>query len=321
MRTAGVLTLLALCLLASVTAGRLPGRKERPEKGSHPEPELIVDETPVIEAQWEGLSPSQIDQFRANGVVIEDVDGVPHRRFQHPGEPSQEIKDQFPGFGNPNPVRPQNHNLEIPRRPRPREEPGCLPMGPIGMTVEGYVFFNPYTIDQEDAIENEIMGKCNGHPSPDGAYHHHALNNCTYNGTPDQLLGVAFDGIAILSPIDTDGRVLMSRDLDQCHGKVDSDGIYRYRVTSDFPYVLGCYRGDPRNVDLDRPNCTIPQTTKRGTFIDMLVKLAVRSKSTRLNSSHITISYAVFCLKKKTTKKPTKTKTTKNNNKNTKNDT
>src|SRR5437667_2247729 len=34
-------------------------------------------------------------------------------------------------------------------------------------------------------------------------------------------------------------------------------------------------------------------------------------KSTRLNSSHITISYAVFCLKKKKKKKKTKKKTTK----------
>src|SRR5437773_7661797 len=32
-------------------------------------------------------------------------------------------------------------------------------------------------------------------------------------------------------------------------------------------------------------------------------------KSTRLNSSHITISYAVFCLKKKKKKKKKKTKT------------
>ena len=38
-----------------------------------------------------------------------------------------------------------------------------------------------------------------------------------------------------------------------------------------------------------------------------------RSESTRLNSSHITISYAVFCLKKKTkTQKKTKTKKQKN---------
>src|SRR5438128_9804760 len=33
-------------------------------------------------------------------------------------------------------------------------------------------------------------------------------------------------------------------------------------------------------------------------------------KSTRLNSSHGSISYAVFCLKKKKTKKKSKTKTT-----------
>src|SRR5437773_7209662 len=36
---------------------------------------------------------------------------------------------------------------------------------------------------------------------------------------------------------------------------------------------------------------------------------ATDRKSTRLNSSHITISYAVFCLKKKKKKKKTKRKT------------
>src|SRR5437667_8623110 len=38
----------------------------------------------------------------------------------------------------------------------------------------------------------------------------------------------------------------------------------------------------------------------------------VDRKSTRLNSSHITISYAVFCLKKKKQKKKTKTLYNKN---------
>src|SRR5690554_7603430 len=38
----------------------------------------------------------------------------------------------------------------------------------------------------------------------------------------------------------------------------------------------------------------------------MLILMAVyiNRKSTRLNSSHVRISYAVFCLKKKTTEKP-----------------
>ena len=38
-------------------------------------------------------------------------------------------------------------------------------------------------------------------------------------------------------------------------------------------------------------------------FRDYRASIPNRSESTRLNSSHITISYAVFCLKKKKTKK------------------
>src|SRR5690625_6474528 len=36
-----------------------------------------------------------------------------------------------------------------------------------------------------------------------------------------------------------------------------------------------------------------------GTFIPPLVAVPLDRKSTRLNSSHVAISYAVFCLKKK----------------------
>ena len=35
-----------------------------------------------------------------------------------------------------------------------------------------------------------------------------------------------------------------SGDLDQCNGRVDDDGQYRYYTTTSFPYYLGCYRGD-----------------------------------------------------------------------------
>src|SRR5688572_31356887 len=42
--------------------------------------------------------------------------------------------------------------------------------------------------------------------------------------------------------------------------------------------------------------------------------LVADRKSTRLNSSHSQISYAVFCLKKKKKKKKKKIKNTKNNN-------
>src|SRR5437667_7350746 len=42
-------------------------------------------------------------------------------------------------------------------------------------------------------------------------------------------------------------------------------------------------------------------------FSTGLMSIALDRKSTRLNSSHITISYAVFCLKKKNTKNKTRT--------------
>src|SRR5437667_5144328 len=51
---------------------------------------------------------------------------------------------------------------------------------------------------------------------------------------------------------------------------------------------------NPQNRSLDRGNC---EADRRHIF-----SLSDR-KSTRLNSSHITISYAVFCLKKKKKKK------------------
>src|SRR5690625_6922617 len=51
-----------------------------------------------------------------------------------------------------------------------------------------------------------------------------------------------------------------------------------------------------------------------GTTVDVLhngrrLRVATDRKSTRLNSSHVAISYAVFCLKKKTTKHKTQIQT------------
>ena len=57
-------------------------------------------------------------------------------------------------------------------------------------------------------------------------------------------------------------------------------------------------------------NDTIP-TSLTGTPGDAVKGRAIADrKSTRLNSSHITTSYAVFCLKKKKRKKKNKIKTT-----------
>src|SRR5437667_4531134 len=63
--------------------------------------------------------------------------------------------------------------------------------------------------------------------------------------------------------------------------------------------------GEGRHVPLFEARCLVDvRRIHRGTDVRLrqrnaVVTTAVDRKSTRLNSSHITISYAVFCLKKK----------------------
>src|SRR5689334_23917245 len=68
--------------------------------------------------------------------------------------------------------------------------------------------------------------------------------------------------------------------------------------------AVDSFRGrDGASYGLDRPRVTIEVATARG-----VRRLVIGDrKSTRLNSSHSSISYAVFCLKKKKKKKKPKT--------------
>lgn len=61
--------------------------------------------------------------------------------------------------------------------------------------------------------------------------------------TEDEFIGIALDGNPIYGPKASDQTdLLTSSDLDACHGRF-VDGKYRYHITTDFPYVLGCYKG------------------------------------------------------------------------------
>src|SRR2546430_13662030 len=77
-----------------------------------------------------------------------------------------------------------------------------------------------------------------------------------------------------------------------------------------FPYLLGRVDNAWRNRDVVREDCPrLPSSYVDRFHVDaavfsadaltFLVKLMGDRKSTRLNSSHSQISYAVFCLKKK----------------------
>ncbi|OWY62084.1 hypothetical protein B7486_60315, partial [cyanobacterium TDX16] len=52
-----------------------------------------------------------------------------------------------------------------------------------------------------------------------------------------------------------------SGDLDECNGTVLEDGSYAYFTTDEFPYVLGCYRGE---VDLTASGGGLPEGAPGG---------------------------------------------------------
>src|SRR5205085_12537401 len=80
------------------------------------------------------------------------------------------------------------------------------------------------------------------------------------------------------------------------------DGSLPHRHLHSFPTRRSSDLVDPRTLPSSRRAATSPRPTERSPRCDPTrVRCTRDRKSTRLNSSHSQISYAVFCLKKKKT--------------------
>jgi len=165
----------------------------------------------------------------------------------------------FPNSGNPNSIRVQKFTFRLPLRPRRSDQITRLPMGPIGVALNGVVFFNPFEQGGMNAVAgySEVwLDSCCGHPQQTGVYHYHKYPTCVKSPFPDDgsahspVIGFAFDGFPIHGPYESRG--VMARDLegpaalDVCNGHADERRGYHYHVTPGrFPYVIGGYRGVP----------------------------------------------------------------------------
>src|SRR5437870_13306108 len=79
-----------------------------------------------------------------------------------------------------------------------------------------------------------------------------------------------------------------------CYGDHRHLHSFPTRRSSDLP------EGKPKpNLPENRPNASVPQTKLDAILSATRDRENRDRKSTRLNSSHVAISYAVFCLKKK----------------------
>ncbi len=194
-------------------------------------------------------------------------DGIPNLSIRHDDKAliidSQGYPNHptaiFPNSGNPNRIRVQDFHFRLPIEPKLAASITRVPMGPIGMALNGVVFFNPFEAGGMNAIEgySEVwLDSCCGHPEQRGVYHYHKYPSCVKSPFADDarrhspVLGFAFDGFPVYGPYEKAG--VMARDLkgeralDVCNGHTDPDRGYHYHVTPGrFPYIIGGYAGVP----------------------------------------------------------------------------
>jgi hypothetical protein len=153
-------------------------------------------------------------------------------------------------------VTPQNVLLTLPTNPQPAASPSSVPMGRIGIALNGVPIFNALGDAGRLAVAHEGEDLSNGHPQMQGEYRYHGPSPWLPNQTGSEvLIGCAHDGFGIYSIYDANGRELTNGDLDECHARTSEilwDGakvsMDRYALTREYPDTIGWFRGTPVQV-------------------------------------------------------------------------
>ncbi len=177
-----------------------------------------------------------------NGLPVDTATGIFPVAYDDPA---------FQIDRNPNSISSQNIALKLPMEPQLAKAPSCVPMGMIGVALNGVAIFNGLDGGGRDAVAHEVQDVCGGHPEMQGQYHYHGPSPCLPDETQNEkLVGYALDGFGIYSMYDAHGRELTDADLDECHGRVsevewngERRSIYHYVLTREYPYTIGCFRG------------------------------------------------------------------------------
>jgi len=186
-----------------------------------------------------------------NGLPVNEPTGIyPIRR----NDPAHQID------ANPNSVQAQNISVDLPVNPVFAAKPSCVPMGPVGIALDGVMIYNALDDGGRDAVAHEVQDLCNGHPQSAGEYHYHGPSPCMPNITkPNALVGYALDGFGIYSGYYANGTQINSSELDACHGMTSvinwhgkMVSMYHYVITDDYPYTIGCFRGTPVKISANQ---------------------------------------------------------------------
>jgi hypothetical protein len=214
----------------------------------NPEEKVVVDGN---------ISQSgEVSIEKIEGARLIRADGIPnHMTGVFPISTSD---DAFVYDKNPNTVTAQNIVLQVAKIPTLADAPSCVPMGPIGIGLNGVAIFNGLDAMGRDAAAHEVLDVCEGHPQQKGMYHYHSESECLtsgfYEGADSTVIGYALDGFGIFSGNEY-GETVTNEDLDACHGHTHTipwDGelrnMYHYHMTEEYPYSVGCFMGAPNNI-------------------------------------------------------------------------
>ncbi len=200
--------------------------------------------------RWNG----KISVSRTSSTLVIRGNGLPRKTLtgRFPIAPSD---DAYTYDRNPNTISSQAVSLTLPARPRIASNASCLPMGLIGIAVNGVAIFNALDDSHRDAVAHETQDLCDGHPQMRGIYHYHSIPDCLSGTTvtsQEKLVGYALDGFPLLGPRGENGKLLTNKDLDACHGHTSWITVngkrtrtYHYHATLEYPYTVGCFRGTP----------------------------------------------------------------------------
>jgi hypothetical protein len=171
-------------------------------------------------------------------------------------------------YAGADPTVAQSYSYAIPLTPTKASSPTSTSLGTIGVMISGAALYNPYegdgstvamasnfTVKNSAGLDVAFLDSCNGHPTPMGAYHYHALPPCVtatvdVAGGPSHIIGVAFDGYPIYGDRDINGKQLTAADLDQCSGITSATpefptGAYHYVLlqTTTSSSSIRCFTG------------------------------------------------------------------------------
>ena len=187
-----------------------------------------------------------------NETVFEDIRNIEFNNLPVDGQIGDWPMTDYPTLtqidGNPGIPASQEISISYPLAGKVVSLPSCVGLGAIGVTRNGVLLFNAADARGEDAVAREIVDKFGGHPAMEN-YHYHfipeRLDNEFYENGHSGIVGYINDGFPIHGYKGEDGYEMSNKDLDLCHGHDHGILGYHYHATLEYPYTVGCYRGNP----------------------------------------------------------------------------